>query len=282
MLATLFLPWYRLTLVQIDHGGASHYRLPLTQVSSGWGAFSLVEALVVAAAATVIVLLFLSAEGRGAELPGGDGGVIIVAGGAASALLVWRMFSKAGLSASSQAASSTGIEWGIFAAVVMAIFLSFTGTRVRRGSGVELVSGETDGTAALAQPRQRAVPVAQPSPAAARAAERAVRRGGAAAATAAGAAGAAELASANEQPSETTADPPPAGAVPPAGVDARLLQAIDTPNASVRDQRPRPSRSDWRPSESPEWSADEAEPPRWLAAAEEIDREHPDDPDRQG
>jgi hypothetical protein len=276
MLVTLFLPWYRVTVVQVDTGHTSHYRLPLTQVFDGWGAFSFVEAAVLIVAVAVMVLLFLRAEGKAFHLPGGDGTVIFLAGVWTCFLVIWRMFDKSGLSSAGQVALSTGIEWGIFVSLLMAVFLTFTGIQVRRAhipepplasEGGAVFDGRwhTPGEVPALQ-----MQAGRSSRAAARAAERTARRQAAAPAQAASM-------PAQEAP-VPIAEPPQRQ--PPTG-QAPTYQTVDTPDASVRDQRPRPSRSNWRPADSPEWSGDDAAPaPRWLTAAEELEGTPPAAPPR--
>jgi len=284
MFLTLFLPWYRVTVVQVDNGHTSHYRLPSTQVFSGWGAFSFVEAAVLIVAVAVMVLLFLRAEGKAFHLPGGDGTVILLAGAWISFLVIWRMFDKSGLSGAGQVALSTGIEWGIFVSLLMAALLTYTGIQVRRAhipepplatEGGAVFDGRwhTPGEVPALQ-----VQDARKSRAAARAAERMARRRPAAAAAAAAAEAEAEpptAVSAPAQPPPTTAAAQRSADVAQRPAGAPTYQTVDTPDASVRDQRPRPSRSNWRPGDSPEWSdEDPAAAPRWLAAAEEL-QDHP-------
>jgi hypothetical protein len=125
---TLFLPWYQVTL--IDRG----QRATLQSVSAtitGWGAFSFVEAAVLLVAAGVLTLLFQRAEGRAFHLPGGDGGVITAAGVWTCVLVVWRIFDKQGATTSGPAATSSGVEWGIFTALAAAAFLTYSGSRIR-------------------------------------------------------------------------------------------------------------------------------------------------------
>ena len=111
---TLFLPWYQVTLI----APAKTATLQSASASiTGWGAFSFVEAAVLIVAAGVLVLLFQRAEGRAFHLPGGDGGVITAAGLWTCVLIVWRIFDKQGATTNGPAATTSGIEWGIFVAL---------------------------------------------------------------------------------------------------------------------------------------------------------------------
>ncbi len=125
---TLFLPWYQVTLI----APAKSAKLQSVSASiTGWGAFSFVEAAVLVVAAGVLVLLFQRAEGRAFHLPGGDGGVITAAGLWTCVLIVWRIFDKQGATTNGPAATTSGIEWGIFVALGAAAFLAYSGSRIR-------------------------------------------------------------------------------------------------------------------------------------------------------
>ena len=124
---TLFLPWYQLTLI-----ASARTKLESASVSvTGWGAFSFVEAAVLLVAAGVLILVFQRAEGRAFHLPGGDGGVITAAGLWTCLLIVWRIFDKQGATTNGPAATSSGVEWGIFFALAAAAFLAYSGSRIR-------------------------------------------------------------------------------------------------------------------------------------------------------
>src|SRR5437763_9340614 len=125
---TLFLPWYQVTLI----AQAKTARLQSASAAiTGWGAFSFVEAAVLLVAAGVIALLFQRAEGRAFHLPGGDGGVITAAGLWTCVLIVWRIFDKQGATTNGLAASTSGVEWGIFIALAASSFLAYSGSRIR-------------------------------------------------------------------------------------------------------------------------------------------------------
>jgi hypothetical protein len=129
LFASLFLPWYQETVIPTSTSGA---KTPLPSASlTGWAAVSFVEAAVLLVAVGVVVLLFLRAEGRAFHVPGGDGGVITAAGLWTSALIVWRMFDKEGTSGHGLYVTTSGIEWGIFIALGVAVLLAYAGTRIR-------------------------------------------------------------------------------------------------------------------------------------------------------
>jgi hypothetical protein len=125
---TLFLPWYQVTL--IDRAKSAELQSASATIT-GWGAFSFVEAAVLLVAAAVLTLLFQRAEGRAFHLPGGDGGVITAAGVWTCVLIVWRIFDKQGAATNGPAATSSGVEWGIFTALAAGAFLTYSGSRIR-------------------------------------------------------------------------------------------------------------------------------------------------------
>jgi hypothetical protein len=124
---TLFLPWYQETVIASGTKALQSASATLT----GWGAFSWVEAAVLLVAIGVLVLVFQRAEGRAFHLPGGDGGVITAAGVWTGVLVVWRMFDKQGTTSHGQYATAYGVEWGIFVALGVAVFLAYSGSRIR-------------------------------------------------------------------------------------------------------------------------------------------------------
>jgi hypothetical protein len=127
LFATLFLPWYQVTLI----ASAKTKLESASATITGWGAFSFVEAAVLLVAAGVLTLLFQRAEGRAFHLPGGDGGVITAAGLWTCLLIVWRIFDKQGATTNGPSATSSGVEWGIFVALAAAAFLAYSGSRIR-------------------------------------------------------------------------------------------------------------------------------------------------------
>jgi hypothetical protein len=160
LFVSLFLPWYQQTVI-----ASGKTNLQSTSVSlTGWGAFSFVEAAVLLVGVGVLVLLVQRAEGNAFHLPGGDGNVIAAAGFWTCALVVWRVFDKQGTSSHSQFATTSGIEWGIFAALAIAAFLAYSGTRIRAAHQPEPpLPGDENGPASAGvpgtvQPRPDGVP----------------------------------------------------------------------------------------------------------------------------
>jgi hypothetical protein len=127
LFATLFLPWYQVTVIA---RGVTSLR-SLSDSLTGWGAFSFVEAAVLLVAAGVLLLLFVRAEGEAFHVPGGDGSVVTAAGAWACVLIIWRMFDKQGTTGHGLYTTSSGIEWGIFVALAIAGLLTYAGTRIR-------------------------------------------------------------------------------------------------------------------------------------------------------
>ena len=121
---TMFLPWYSETGVAKN----SAVSLSLT----AWGAFSFVELAVLLVSVAVLALLFARGERRAFHLPGGDGTVILVAGAWVGLLIFYRILDKP-----SAPAVITGIQWGIFLALFAAIWLAWTGLRIRRSHRAE-------------------------------------------------------------------------------------------------------------------------------------------------
>jgi hypothetical protein len=127
LFVTLFLPWYQVTVLENGTKKLQSASASLT----GWGAFSFVEAAVLLVAVSVLVLLIQRAEGRAFHVPGGDGFVIMAAGLWTCVLIIWRIFDKQGTDTRGQVATTSGIEWGIFAALVVAAVLAYAGSRIR-------------------------------------------------------------------------------------------------------------------------------------------------------
>ena len=134
LFVTLFLPWYQETV--IPTGSARPSALPSASLT-GWAAFSFVEAAVLLVAAGVLTLLFVRAEGRAFHVPGGDGGVITAAGFWTCVLIIWRIFDKQGTSSHNQFVTTSGIEWGIFIALVVAAVMAYAGNRIRAANQPE-------------------------------------------------------------------------------------------------------------------------------------------------
>jgi len=114
------LPWYEKSF--FDRSGAQSANL------SAFGVFTFVEASILLVAAGVLYLVWARSQRKGFHLPGGDGTVIMAAGGWALALLVWRLFDKPDVA---DRAATVGIQWGMFAALLLAGTLTAAGARVR-------------------------------------------------------------------------------------------------------------------------------------------------------
>lgn len=127
LFVTLFLPWYQETVIA---SGTTNLR-SASATLTGWNAFSFVEAAVLLVAAGVLTLLFVRAEGRAFHVPGGDGGVITAAGFWTCVLIIWRIFDKQGTSDHNQFVTTSGIEWGIFVALLVAAVIAYAGNRIR-------------------------------------------------------------------------------------------------------------------------------------------------------
>ena len=133
LFVALFLPWYQETVIA---QGVTRLA-SITESLTGWAAFSFVEAAVLLVAAGVLVLVYMRAQGRAFHVPGGDGGIITAAGFWTCVLIVWRMFDKTGTTGHGEYATTSGIEWGIFIALVLAGVLTYAGTRIRRAHDPE-------------------------------------------------------------------------------------------------------------------------------------------------
>ena len=127
LFVTMLLPWYTETAISVK--GTSVPRTANGSFSA-FGAFSFVEAAVLLVSVFVICVVFARAEERAFHLPGGDGTVIMLAGGWAAILIFYRMLDKPGVHTSG-VLYTEGITWGIFAALFVAIALSYSGWRMR-------------------------------------------------------------------------------------------------------------------------------------------------------
>lgn len=146
----LFLPWYSETVIATGSPASVQAR----NVSvTGWGAFSLVQAVVLLVAAGVPTLLFRRADGRALRLPGGDGGSILVAGGLTCLLIVWGIFDQPGASGPRQYTPASGVEWGIFVVLLVAVMLAYAGSRIRAEHEARAPISGTGGTAGTRSPR---------------------------------------------------------------------------------------------------------------------------------
>jgi hypothetical protein len=118
----MLLPWYRASYPRPDGapGGPVHDNL------TAFGAFSWVEAAVLLVAAAVLYLLYTRSQQRAFHLPGGDGWTVTIAGAWTLFLLVWRLFDRPGVEQ-----GSVGVQWGLFATMVVAVVLAAAGQAIR-------------------------------------------------------------------------------------------------------------------------------------------------------
>ena len=120
LLLCLLLPWYRAGFPR-KGGGVDHDNL------TAFGAFSWVEAAVLVVAGAVLYLLYARSQRRGFHLPGGDGWAVTAAGGWTLFLLIWRLFDRPGVEQ-----GSVGVQWGLFATMLVAVALLLAGQAMRR------------------------------------------------------------------------------------------------------------------------------------------------------
>lgn len=256
---TLFLPWYQATVV--SHSARTRGALSQSESISGWGSFGLVQALILIVSLGILVFLFLGAEGRGAELPGGDGRTVTGAGALSLLLVIIGLFTAPSPATHGQYVLSTGLDWGIFLALLAAAGLTWAGGRIRRSLEHDPFLAENRrGTARAAEPEEPQADepdeAERPSPAPVRAPDAAEP-------------GQPE----KQQPAEDPAEEPTrasGGAGKPltaaAATGARPEKAEDE---SEPDQESAPaeqaSRSSWRPAERPDWT-DPERPMGWLTA----------------
>jgi hypothetical protein len=109
---SLFLPWY--------------YDRKKSESLSGLHVFTWVEAAVLLVALGVLVLVYARARRKAFHLPGGDGTIVVIAGVWAAILVFYRMVvDRPG------GVEELGIEWGIFASLLAAGALAWTGLQIR-------------------------------------------------------------------------------------------------------------------------------------------------------
>jgi hypothetical protein len=138
------LPWY-----QVSALGKADSRSAL-QV------FTWVEAAILLVAVAVLYLVWARAQRQAFHLPGGDGAVVTAAGCWALALLIWRLFDKPSVPGP---ATTVGIDWGIFVALLGAGALVAAGARVRaagRPEPANPIAEETEWEVPERRPRERA------------------------------------------------------------------------------------------------------------------------------
>ncbi len=255
---TLFLPWYQASVV--SRSSKTRSAIPVGESLSGWAAFSAVEALIVILSLGIVLLLFLRAEGRMAHAPGRDGWTITVAGAISVFLVILGLFNAPSPASRGQYVLSTGLEWGIFLALLAAIALTWAGGRIRRSVADDpfLTRGrrsEAEPAADFSEPASEPGPVQEPpKPVASRV-----------------------YAPPPEPHTEATklgvveplTDETGAGSVEPltaAGAKASPPAAASEPSVpdTAAPAAPAP-RSAWRPAERPAWS-DPERPVGWLTA----------------
>jgi hypothetical protein len=129
LFVSMLLPWYSKTNTVVVKGAASSTEQSL----SAFQAFSFVEAAVLLVSVGVLAMLFARAEQRDFQLPGGDGTIAMLAGAWAAILIFYRLFDKPGLQGNQRIVSTVGVQWGIFAALLLALGLAYVGRRVRTG-----------------------------------------------------------------------------------------------------------------------------------------------------
>jgi hypothetical protein len=123
LLLCMVLPWYRTSfpLTKKQGGGVAHDNL------TAFGAFSWVEAAVLCVGGAVLYLLYARSQRRAFHLPGGDGWAVTIAGAWTLFLLIWRLFDRPGVEQ-----GSVGVQWGLFATMLVAIALLLAGQAMRR------------------------------------------------------------------------------------------------------------------------------------------------------
>jgi hypothetical protein len=271
----LFLPWYQASVV--IRNPRTRNAIPVSESLNGWAAFGIVQALILIVSVGILVLLFLRAEGRG-ELPGGDGWTITGAGALSVLLIIVGLFNAPSPAVHSGYVVSTGLQWGIFLALLAAGGLTWAGGRIRnslqddpflagnrRGAAPAPAPPESDRESepeahagAPGEPDPHAGPPREPRPP--RPAP--VRAAGPAPDPAppdpdpsdeptrvAGAAAPLTAAAVRSESAHPRAVPADARAVAPAGPD--------------RHEEPTQPRSPWRPAERPAWT-DPERPVGWL------------------
>jgi hypothetical protein len=279
---TLFLPWYQASVV--SRSSKTRGAIPVGESLSGWAAFSAVEALIVILSLGIVLLLFLRAEGRVAHAPGRDGWTITVAGAISVFLVILGLFNAPSPASRGQYVLSTGLEWGIFLALLAAIALTWAGGRIRRSVADDpfLARGrrsEAEPAADFSEPASEPGPVkAPPEPVANRAGApppephtEATKLGVVEPLTDETSAAAVATPTAETKPGMAAppTDETRAGSVEPltaAGAKASPPAAASEPSVpdTAAPAAPAP-RSAWRPAERPAWS-DPERPVGWLTA----------------
>jgi hypothetical protein len=260
---TLFLPWYQATVV--SHSARTRGALSQSESISGWGSFGLVQALILIVSLGILVFLFLGAEGRGGELPGGDGRTVTGAGALSLLLVIIGLFTAPSPATHGQYVLSTGLDWGIFLALLAAAGLTWAGGRIRRSLEHDSFLAENRrGTARATEPEEPPADgpdeAERPSPAPVRAPD----------------AAGPDAAEAEQPPGQRPAADPAEEPTRASGGAGEPLTAAATgarPEKAEDESQPDPesapaeqaSRSSWRPAERPDWT-DPERPMGWLTA----------------
>jgi hypothetical protein len=126
LFVSMLLPWYSKTVIVRTRGGGTG-----SQSLNAFQAFSFVEAAVLLVSVGVLAMLFARAEQRDFQLPGGDGTIVMIAGAWVAILIFYRLFDKPGLQSDQRLVSEVGVQWGIFAALLIGLGLAYCGRRVR-------------------------------------------------------------------------------------------------------------------------------------------------------
>jgi hypothetical protein len=128
LFVSMFLPWYSKTETRVVGAALKPAQIKLTAFQD----FSFVEVAVLLVSAGVLAMLFARAERRRFRLPGGDGLIVMIAGGWSAVLIFYRLLDKPGVHSNRGATATTvGVEWGIFIALLVAIGLLYRGVRMR-------------------------------------------------------------------------------------------------------------------------------------------------------
>jgi hypothetical protein len=144
LIFSMVLPWYQV----VAKGGEADSR-------SAFQVFTWVEAAILLVAAAVLYLVWARAHTMRFHLPGGDGVVVSIAGGWVLVLLIWRLFDKP---EANGAATTVGIDWGIFVALLAAGALVAAGARMRaahRPEPANPIADEPDWEVPERRPRER-------------------------------------------------------------------------------------------------------------------------------
>ena len=143
LIFSMVLPWYQVSSIgKVDS-------------RSAFQVFTWVEGAILLVAAGVLYLVWARSQRKRFHLPGGDGFVVSLAGGWVLVLLIWRLFDKPSISGR---ATTVGIDWGIFVALLAAGALVAAGARMRaagRPEPANPIADETEWEVPERRPRER-------------------------------------------------------------------------------------------------------------------------------